>query len=71
VIAGSKCVSSSASSIRPGLRCSELVAHAELGHLREEAGAAAAEGEPAQAWGPLRERLAEAQQLAERIVYGL
>jgi hypothetical protein len=49
----------------------ELVAHAELGHLRDEARAAAAEGEPAEAWEPLRERVAEAQQLAERIVYGL
>jgi hypothetical protein len=47
----------------------ELVAHAELGNLRDEVGAAAAESEPAQAWEPLRERLVEAQRLAERIVY--
>jgi hypothetical protein len=49
----------------------DLVAHAELGHLRDEVEVAAAEGEPAQAWEPLRERLAEAQQLAERIVHGV
>jgi hypothetical protein len=53
----------------------ELVANGELGHLRDEVAAAvptsdgiATEGDPAEAWEPVRERLAEAQQLAERIV---
>jgi hypothetical protein len=53
----------------------ELVADGELRHLRDEVAAAVptsdaigAEGEAGQAWEPVRERLAEAQRVAERIV---